>query len=251
MTVEAATKVIKGQSLRYTPPEEFDDIFELTNPGLIENSDTVNSLSSKKERIRAMISGVKFNHEAYLQLRELKKQIGVCCFSDSFDINIMWSLYAQKHKGVVLGIRSNCLLPIMPVTYFSPENETEKFSSILEAARYMVFTKTHDWEWQREYRTIELLNNMEKVETKEGSIYLKSIPYEAIEEIYVGTASNEVYSTVDHEHLLFEKEAEEHCVYADIYACMKSLTERGKIDRTLIHERYRSPIDKRIFPNRF
>ena len=35
LTIQAATAVVKNLSLRFTPPDEFDDIFELEDPGEI------------------------------------------------------------------------------------------------------------------------------------------------------------------------------------------------------------------------
>lgn len=228
LTIQAATAVVKNLSLRFTPPDEFDDIFELEDPGLIDDD---NIEEDKKKRF---MSSVKYNCECFQLFKALKENVGICCFSDAFDINIMWSLYAQKHKGVVIGFHTKFLPPLIPVEYCSKQEETKIFSSIEQSVCHMIFSKTDDWAWQHEYRTIDLLDNLNRGQEENEGMFFKMIPAKAIAEINIGTASNEIYSPVDPEHELFEKEAIENCKHAYVYACVKSLKGRGIIERTLL-----------------
>lgn len=88
-------------------------------------------------------------------------QLGVCCFSKQDDILLMWSHYANKHKGVCLVF--DILLdknlfgkypyqveypPEFPV-YNYPCDEG-KFNSY----RFLAATKSKDWEYENEVRLI-------------------------------------------------------------------------------------------------
>lgn len=228
LTIQAATAVVKNHSLRFTPPDEFDDIFELEDPGLIDDSNT------EEDPKKRLMSSINYSHECFPVYKALRENVGICCFSDSYDINIMWSLYAQKHKGVVIGFYTEFLPPLIPVEYCSKQEEIKLFSSIEQGACHMIFSKTDDWAWQHEYRTIDLLDNLNMGHGVNEGMFFRMIPPEAIAEINIGTASNERYSPVDPEHEAFEKVSIENCKCAYVYACMKSLQGRGIIERTLI-----------------
>lgn len=227
LTIDGACALIENLSLRYTPPNEFDDIFELCDHGHIKHN-----IMKKGDFLEDFITELKLSDKDFATLKLMKEQVGVSCYSDSWDINIMWSLYAEKHHGVVIGLKSECVSPLTQVKYIPEAQEVDCFSSLIEQAKYMLFTKSNDWSWQREWRSVELLKNL--IFLNDKKLYLKKVCKEAIAEIYIGTMSNEVYTTVDDNHKRFEKLVRQQKLNASIYACMKDLQMRGKLGRTQI-----------------
>ena len=217
MSLDAAIAAVEGLTLCYTPPKDFDDIFELFKIGTVSHEDgkTVNPISAFMRAIQE--SDV---------LTKLSESIGVSCFSDKSTINTMWSLYADHHKGIVIGYKSEYLFPLSAVRYVSTEEEEEDFSSNVQNAQYMIFTKTNDWAWQREYRSIERLDNLKK----SGQKHIKILPKDAIAEIYIGAMLNEVYNPPNEKVFDFNDAISRNCKNVSIFACMKHLTERGRID---------------------
>ncbi len=88
-------------------------------------------------------------------------QLGVCCFSQKDDALLMWSHYADKHKGICLSFdvskdKSVFGGQIFQVEY--PEKypiynypcDQGKFSSY----RFLIATKSKDWEYENEVRLV-------------------------------------------------------------------------------------------------
>lgn len=119
-TLENAAAIIDGGCLKYGTADRFNDPFELSND-LLDTRATreqirsfVNrNLDHKPRRDRqSLIKDLCKNPgklgKAYAEsVEHMKKQIGICCFSALFDHPLMWSHYADKHKGVCLGFHLN------------------------------------------------------------------------------------------------------------------------------------------------
>lgn len=97
---------------------------------------------------------------------------GVICFSETWQNPVMWSHYADKHRGICLGFDVSGSL-VMPVSYEhellnidgaskSPESEfTEEFMAKL------LTTKFRDWGYEQEVRIFVDLDHS----TSEGGLY--------------------------------------------------------------------------------
>jgi len=101
-------------------------------------------------------------------------KFGVCCFSKTNKNILMWSHYANKHKGLVLEFKEKLLdksiyemndsinMTVMDQISYSNEFPTIKISSSLlnvsEEIRKVVFTKSKDWKYEQEIRIISPRN---------------------------------------------------------------------------------------------
>lgn len=92
------------------------------------------------------------------EIEGVEEDVGVLCFSKKCDNILMWSHYADKHKGIVLGFDTSKepLIHARAVEY-PVDNELYKFSienpfdkSLVES----LFRKAKDWEYEAEVRYV-------------------------------------------------------------------------------------------------
>lgn len=103
----------------------------------------------------------------------ISEHINCSCFTSAWDNELMWSHYADKHKGICLGFdlsQWNNLKGYQfgPVQYKAqkPINLLELFNDDLSSfsqktAHQLIFTKNPDWHYEKEWRlaTPKLTNN--------------------------------------------------------------------------------------------
>ena len=87
---------------------------------------------------------------------------GVCCFSARNDDILMWSHYADCHKGFCLGFRTDSepFSRAWPVEYRAEVPAVNPTSLILEevqdAFRAMIATKSQCWSYEQEWRLLHM-----------------------------------------------------------------------------------------------
>ena len=168
VSLETAIKIFESKSLFYSSPSAFNDPFDLSIEFLDSNFN--------EKQIRDVLNGwdadehIKENTIAnYIQnpnefstlMKEIfekhKNESAITCFSKSPMKALMWSHYADKHKGICLG--------------FSFEDEEEKFiqapisyENEIKAINYAedtrlavykwLFSKSHIWGYEEEVRRV-------------------------------------------------------------------------------------------------
>lgn len=85
---------------------------------------------------------------------------GICCFSQRNDTLLMWSHYANKHKGVCMTFDMTKLTSIALTLYnveypkvypsYNVIRDSENFKSL----RFLIATKSQEWEYEDEVRII-------------------------------------------------------------------------------------------------
>lgn len=187
--------ILKGSSLYYSSSDEFNDPFELSTEIFKEFGDKFyleNVLKICDSRILEHYNdkSYKFHEITKNAWNESRKSIGICCFSKSPLITLMWSHYANKHKGVCIGFNFEAFensekIIQMPVKYL---DEVEKFDywdrfekGTDEIVTYnWLLTKSKVWEYEKEIRRIYT--------NKKGIIPFN---LNSICEIYLGIKSSE------------------------------------------------------------
>jgi hypothetical protein len=98
-------------------------------------------------------------------LFELRSQMFISCFSEKWDSLLMWSHYADCHKGICIQYdfalqhrkKGNCIFPdIHPVIY------TDRVFSVTDgnSLQCSAFVKAKEWKYEKEWRIIA--DNMQK-----------------------------------------------------------------------------------------
>jgi hypothetical protein len=175
-----AKAFLERPQLRYTKFIDLDDILD-TQPGFTPQSDLQAHINAMERVLRSPVKSVALDHQVTF-FRELGKipspaleELGrevlqesaefpyVCSLSAEPGSLAMWSLYAQRHGGIVFGIRSDCNRLIadkgreLQKMVYSPRRpntpfNNPKFEDVIPA----LWTKGMDWEYQQEWRILSV-----------------------------------------------------------------------------------------------
>lgn len=128
------------------------------------------------------------------------KELGIASFSASKQSPIMWSHYAEKHKGIVIGYNSACFRTVLTTATATPGAELlpvrysdERLSVPLDLENtwglwdVLATTKSMDWKYEAEWRSV-FVDKDKKMEEL-GSIF-PTIPVRFISEINIGVSAD-------------------------------------------------------------
>ncbi|AMR32721.1 hypothetical protein A0256_15465 [Mucilaginibacter sp. PAMC 26640] len=81
---------------------------------------------------------------------------GICCFAENYSNTLMWSHYANNHSGICLVFSPHLdLTPfIVKVRYTSNFTPLNYYENNRIGALVMLSTKSEDWAYESEYRSI-------------------------------------------------------------------------------------------------
>ena len=127
-----------------------------------------NSLSrGDKRKARRYIEKEKAKLEKDInkELEILRESFGIACFSESYDSLLMWSHYADYHRGICLEYSFEEIKNIAP---FCPVIYTDRFENLVnyvdikqdevsDDAIKLFMTKSKDWSYENEWRIIDTL----------------------------------------------------------------------------------------------
>ena len=80
-------------------------------------------------------------------LPDIIRQQGICCFSRTHESILMWSHYADKHRGLCIGFnprKSMTTFPLLDVKYETNFKSHDYFSDKSDALLNMLITKSED-----------------------------------------------------------------------------------------------------------
>jgi hypothetical protein len=79
--------------------------------------------------------------------------IGICCFTENKNSILMWSHYADSHKGFCLEFfkRENELYPINYINDFS---KTNYYENVKDSEFHITYSKSIEWKYENELRSI-------------------------------------------------------------------------------------------------
>ena len=90
-------------------------------------------------------------------LAELRREINVCCFSEKNDDILMWSHYADKHRGFCREFDNNSdfFKTAMKIDYRSVYPKLNRFTTRREEQTpTVVKTKYSEWKYEQEWRLL-------------------------------------------------------------------------------------------------
>ena len=174
-TAEAAIKILTTSTVRFTAPECFNDPYDSCAPIQLKCDDKKIIEILKKSNIIIQNNTFYFKdntHDLRLSINQLfshlNKYFRVLCLSKTNKSILMWSHYANSHKGVVIDFSTD----IYPITDAQPiaYNEFEILNlenlalfnnytkhKVKEIDTPIPFIKYKDWEYEDEYRCSFLL----------------------------------------------------------------------------------------------
>ncbi|MDP5240446.1 DUF2971 domain-containing protein [Uliginosibacterium sp. 31-16] len=230
VTINTLEKILDGKSLKFTNPLDFNDPFDCNFPGYsLSKKQIEKSTKNAFKKLGVNISSIKnisneinqlhakIHNELEIHLSAVRddwdkliSKYRVLCVTDKRDNILMWSHYAESHKGAVIGIDFSFLSDKKPdlVTYErygdwfkrkidleidksihsivrstfdgSSSNYTEdSFSeNVMAAMAEYFYFKRNDWRYEREHRLV--------VQSGALSNDLYPIPHTSIKEVVFG-----------------------------------------------------------------
>jgi hypothetical protein len=136
-----------------------------------------------------------------LHREKINREIGILCLSANPRSILMWSHYADEHKGFVIGFDSDDdffshrlgepedigLLRIVDYVNNRPIVVIEKLKNENHDTPDYFFTKNPDWDYEQEWRIIRFLNGAAVVLCGEThKTHLFKVPASAIREVIFG-----------------------------------------------------------------
>lgn len=165
---------INDSTIKFAAPGSFNDPFDINIPLLLEGTDEewrryLNSLvrenrpnlspAVRMQEVRRMMRSRAFRDLEPRRPTDFFADIGVLCVSASVENILMWSHYADHHKGVCLRWRSitpdHFFLRAQKVIYQVDLPSARIFDDHLTRMNATILTKSSDWAYEQEWRIIE------------------------------------------------------------------------------------------------
>ena len=152
--------------------------------------------------IDALVSWVETNFKMILDqhLHAIKNMYNVCCFSSELDEDLMWSHYADSHRGYCiqydfksLGLLDDRVQLLFPVIYQdSPSVEIEDLDAVDGSlVMYALTLKNTKWSYEKEWRSFYMHTEKPHSENmpKPKAVYLGAKVKEEDKKIMLGICS--------------------------------------------------------------
>lgn len=97
----------------------------------------------------------KVGRDLLREIRSLKKELRICSLSEKLNNTLMWSYYADGHKGVAIGVEIDSNeYELIPVRYRERAASVSKSIDSEKAVKKLLSTKLLPWEHEQEVRIL-------------------------------------------------------------------------------------------------
>ena len=212
-SLETAKIILETSSIRFRAPSTFNDPFEfsldffdmyVSTKEFKERFDKVlrnqSDITSKKRKEILKNTTIDIFRKSYEATIEKQRHlVMVFCTSEVNDNILMWSHYANSHKGVCLGLKLpplissiDCLTMkvnytdvIVPRKFYAADDHNRGL-----ALMYWVYTKASCWGYEKEIRSfIKNDDNFLKIDAKKHCDI--GLPKSQFQELYFGLEASE------------------------------------------------------------
>ena len=127
-----------------------------------------------------------FTEDEWKQMKDTKKQVRICSLSKTYDNALMWTHYANEHKGCCIELEvPDSTWKCLEVRYQTTMPKLTSRINPDEAMDTIFGVKSDFWSYEQEVRFIKTVQT-----TKEGKPFKANLPIR-IKKIYLGVrASN-------------------------------------------------------------
>jgi hypothetical protein len=166
-------KTLKENYFWLSKPTDFNDPFDCNENLVLYNLTEKNieglvktKVTGRRQERRKKIRSYKKQSEVFKKalrstLPDVIRNQGICCFSKTHKNILMWSHYADKHKGICIGFnprKSMETFPLLHVNYEHDFKPIEYFSDKSDALLNVLITKSADWIYEDEMRILKDFN---------------------------------------------------------------------------------------------
>ncbi|PTO70564.1 DUF2971 domain-containing protein [Vibrio splendidus] len=173
---EGSKNILINSTMKFSSAEEFNDPFDcvvshdvegslayvLTRNDLLESAKKLNPENFDK---KIMLDNLRHSLESGQFSSDMASSFGICSLSSSNDNILMWSHYADNHKGFIVEFQQptnfneylskpEFLLLSWPVKYQMDMPKVIMGDQGFEAVTQRFLTKALEWEYEKEHRCL-------------------------------------------------------------------------------------------------
>jgi hypothetical protein len=169
---------LRENYLWFSDPLKFNDPYDCnlssntsdtTYPELYEHLKKAFDKDNRGKSIKFFEDRIKYlsnnpsemNHLGEMFNKEAVDKIGICCFSENDKALLMWSHYANKHKGICLTFdvsKDEELFTKHPYKVEYPQKypvyHWPRDTGKVKPFRYLIATKSKEWDYEEEIRIV-------------------------------------------------------------------------------------------------
>lgn len=157
--------VLSDCTIKFTRPKDFNDPFDCKAVDIShwKSEDWIEFFSKEgypvveATKLATQAIDEKVTNENFV---DFVNDFGVFCLSEVNDDILMWSHYADHHKGFCVGFHidnNNYFSEVYNVNYEKIYPKLSASACKKEKARTIMLSKSCDWEYEREWRKIKCL----------------------------------------------------------------------------------------------
>ena len=181
---------LRNHTLWFSSPRLFNDPFDCNVSCFLGRNkrdfeERLEAFFSRDKSIASLFgkstAGWRAKNQALMEIIRYfyRSKIHICCLSDTCDSVLMWSHYANEHKGMCLVfnshkaglIRNN----VVPVQYYGcyPSNlvDARRIDTLASLVKQLLAAKSSDWSYEREWRAFMVNNNSGDADEMKGALY--------------------------------------------------------------------------------
>ncbi len=134
--------IISKNEVYFSRPEELNDPFECQ--ARVDTSTLRAQFSELKHEDVELEEAIR---------RDWRRKLRVFCLCEMFSNQLMWSHYADNHRGICIGFSTTQMGNLEPVEYVS-EMRIIDGNNAESIYKSLALTKSKHWEYEREWRSV-------------------------------------------------------------------------------------------------
>lgn len=160
-------QILEKNTFKFTDPKDFNDPFDC-NELMLDISispeeekqhikDAAAKLHLPRKVVRKNLRQMGDKTVYQKVLKEKKKDFKVSCFSEISDDVLMWSHYADKHRGICIGFNLEHTTQeyvLYPVNYIDEVQQIDGMANTPYVFYYWVTFKADRWKYEKEIRAV-------------------------------------------------------------------------------------------------
>lgn len=210
---ENTKKILVNHQLYFSAPDQFNDLCDCVPyiPKEVIQSSPCALLKRENNQFVVKEGIVKVNMKAFIQ--QFCQSFRVCCLSRTYKSILMWSHYANCHKGICLVFdkeKDPSLFRTAANVLYSPQHHGLDYHNLHYANALTV--KYEDWMYEEEVRLMRTADDFKK-----GSEQLESFNPKSLVKIIFGAKCSE--EVIQEAKELCQQYGLEHVKFSQMYMC--------------------------------
>lgn len=204
--------ILVNHRLFFSAPDQFNDLCDCV-PYIPKEAVQYSPCAQLKcEKGKLIIKEDLIQVDMKELIKELCQSVRVCCLSRTYKSILMWSHYANCHKGICLVFnrtKDECFFQQMGNVLYSPQHQGLDYHNLHYANALTV--KFEDWMYEEEVRLLRMDDNF-----KDGSQLEAFNPKSLVQIIFGAKCPEDVISEVK---MICQQNGLEHVKFSQMYMC--------------------------------